>query len=248
MEHRAIRFCCFKILPRIEFWKNYCNVLYWLYCTRSSSCFTMGTLWCSILEDSGVEKCIQNYLRIPRALFGKAWITTGHITAEELMQHSDITQEDLDHCHLLSDPLSLSESLGVRNIDGPSIEELVEQGSLRRRRVVWELSGKEGSGMEKFLCPAALVGPVEKKLANYLFLKAHKRPSLKLHGTILLSRRTGKEISADLLKKHSVLHHDGRRKLKADVPTRTAKDQWPEFPWLLHVFWIPYLCTSAWRA
>ena len=128
-----------------------------------------------------MEQCIANWMRIPRALFGKAWIVTGHITAEDLFATSDITQSDLDNCELLTDPLSLESVLGVDNAEGPSVEDLVRGGAQKRCRVVWSLGGKPNSPVSHTaLLPGALIYPVEKHLANYLYLKAvlrnlHKR-------------------------------------------------------------------------
>ena len=152
----------------------------------------------------GVEDCLKNWMRIPNAMFGKAWIKTGHISEEELLQSSDITQEELDNCHLLSDPLMLEDVLGPDNAAAPSVQEMIQGGESKRHRVVWELSGKPGQPATKHLLPAALLYPVEKKLANYLFQKISKRanaPEPKPMCTILLSRRTGKEIGVAMLKK-----------------------------------------------
>lgn len=169
---------------------------------------------------------MQNWMRMPNALFGKAWIRTGHVSTEELLANSSITPQELEKASLMVDPLGIEESIGLQHADGPSIEELIAGGAKKRRRVVWFMEGRAGVDIPSTFLPQVLVFPVEKRLSTYLFNKANEdtRGDPKVLSSICLSKRTGKELSVDMLKKHTVLLRDGRRELKKDAPNRTFKD------------------------
>ena len=165
-----------------------------------------------------------NWERIPNSLFGRAWITTGHITEEELLANSTITAEELAQSHLLQDPLELSAILGAGNDDEPSLEELILQGSQKRKRVQWVLDGRDGPGVQALL-PATLVFPVEKRLCHFLYHVAkHPDNPPQARSTLVLNRRTGREATADALRKHTVLGAFNLRALKPDAPARAVKD------------------------
>ena len=95
------------------------------------------------------------YLRCRTAcsFFAKAWATTGHITKEELISHGCITEEEWEHCELLTDPLSLRKVLGMGNEEERSIEELLEGGKQKKTRVLW-LHDTKGPSLEKPMSPS----------------------------------------------------------------------------------------------
>lgn len=161
---------------------------------------------------------------MPPALFGKAWITTGHVTAETLVANSTLTMEDIEKAHLLVDPLQLQDVLGEQNADEPSLEEMIESGENKRKRIIWLLGSKDDPEVQALL-PACLVWPVEKKLCNYLYMSATHQDSVKPLSTIVFSRRSGKEVGAEMLRKNTVLNQGNTRSLKQDAANRTAKEQ-----------------------
>lgn len=118
---------------------------------------------------------MENWMRMPNALFAKAWIRTGHVSPEDIFaSNSSITPEDLEKASLLVDPLGIEESIGLHHAYGPSIEDLIAGGAKKRRRVVWFLEGRAGVDVLSTLLPQVLVFPVEKRLSTYLFNKAHE--------------------------------------------------------------------------
>ena len=174
----------------------------------------------------GIEMCLENWRRVPRALFAKAWVTTGHVTKERVMEAGNITEEQWESCKILDDPLGLFHFLGLRAADEPSLEELIENGRKKRRRVVWVIACRNpADGMG--LLPASLVHPVEKKLCNYIFQAAggsERVAPLKQIATVLVSRRSARECSVEMLRKHTVLKENGARVLKEDAGARAVKE------------------------
>lgn len=170
--------------------------------------------------------CIANWQRMPAALFGKAWIITGHIAKEDLLACSNITEQDLEKASLLQDPLRLSQILGSGNEDEPSLEDLAREGEMFRTRVIWLLDGPDGPDIQALL-PGVLVFPVEKKLCHYLTAKARNLNPRHLPSkwsTVVMNKRTGKEPGHETLRKHTNVARDNRRWFKEDVPARVAKD------------------------
>ena len=184
-------------------------------------------IYCSYIHSPfysrGIEQCLINWARMPSSLFAKAWIVTGHATEEDILNNSNLTKEDLDNTHLLTDPLELSAVLGGENAEEPSVEELIMGGELKRQRVVWLLQAKDNSDTQSLL-PQILVFPLEKRFCNYLYMTAKHEKDVKAASTIVISRRTGKEISAETLRKNTILGKNNLRKLKPDAPRRTSKD------------------------
>lgn len=167
---------------------------------------------------------LENWRRIPRALFAKAWVVTGHVTKERILQISKITEQEWNECSLYDDPAEFREHLGLDAAQEPSLEELIEYGAGKRRRVVWQVSSK-GSSIPSAQLPASLVFPVEKRVANYLFAKASDASvSVKTKSTVIISRKLSKEISAELSKKYTIQCDDGTRELKECTPNRTKRD------------------------
>jgi len=183
---------------------------------------------------------------MPGVLFAKAWHATGHVPKEMYLEQGLFTQEDWDACKLMPDAADMIEVLGAENAEEPSVADLISNGEAKRRRVVWLVQSKHPS-QEMAIMPGSLVFPVEKKLANHVWYKAQNpKKEVKQWSTIVFSRRTGKEISSQLLQKHTVLQACGRRRLKEEVPKRTSKDRLlirtlyycavtyctPNFPWV----------------
>lgn len=140
------------------------------------------------------------------------------------MQITNITEQEWNECSLYDDPADFREHLGVDAAQEPSLEELIEYGAGKRRRVVWQVSSK-GSTIPSAQLPASLVFPVEKRIANYLFAKASDAGvPLKSKSTVIISRRLSKEISAEMSRKHTTYNDDGTRELKESTPNRTKKD------------------------
>ena len=171
----------------------------------------------------GIISVIENWEKMPQALFAKAWITTGHITPGRSLEISGLTEEDMANSHLLTDPLSLDDILGAENAEGPSIEDLVSGGRAKRRRVVWMMHSKDSTSTA--MMPGCLIMPVEKHLSNYLFAKVSKADrQLKPVVTIVMSKRSGKEASNEMLRKHTVVQQSGLRRLRPNATARSTKD------------------------
>eukprot|EP00435_Cladocopium_sp_Y103_P068264 s810_g31.t1 len=172
-----------------------------------------------------VEHCLHNWQKMPRALFAKAWITTGHISKERSMEISGLSEDELDNVHLISDPLSLSGILGEGNEEGPSIDELILGGQSKRHRVVWSMSGRvEGI---RAMVPGVLIPLLEKYLSSYLYsciAPGETQHQSKEKVSLVLSRRSGKEASACIKQKHLDTDSNGLKVLKSGAPTRTAKE------------------------
>jgi len=166
---------------------------------------------------------LANWRRMPSVLFAKAWVTTGHIDKETAMAHGNFTEEQWLHASMLDDPLGLAEFMGFEAGEEPSIEELIANGEKKRCRVVWLLDCKDPSQGNAIL-PVSLLHPVEKRMCQYLFLKAKGDRPPRSKETIVLSRRSSKEVSLEVLRKHTDMRRDGTRKLKEAVPARTLKD------------------------
>lgn len=173
-------------------------------------------------NSQGVETVLENYKRLPRALFAKAWVVTGHVTREKMLEVSGLSEEEYENCSLLQDPAGLSEILGVENCSEPALEELIYNGALKRCRTIWLLSTHYAEQPLAGL-PACLVHPVERRIANFLFARSQNL-NPKRKSTVIISRRSSKEISPAMIVKHTVQQDDGTRKLKQDIPARTAKD------------------------
>lgn len=191
----------------------------WLECV--AICFLY--CYCPTASLAGIEMCIRNWQRMPASLFGKAWMITGHITKEDLLACSNITEEDLLKASLLQDPLRLSQILGCGNEDEPSLGDLAKEGELFRSRAVWLLDGPAGSDIQALL-PGVLVFPVEKKLCNFLNAKTRNLNARQLPSkwsTVVMSKRTGREPGHETIRKHTNVARDNRKWLKEDVPPRT---------------------------
>lgn len=161
---------------------------------------------------------------MPPILFAKAWYTTGHVTKEEYLERGMYTQEEWDECSLNTDPAQLGDVVGLENIAEPSLVDLIQGGRCQRQRVLWMISGKPPSD-EVVILPHALIFPIEKRLANFLFAQAQNPGQRIKHiSTIVFSKRGGKEASHQMINKHTTSDAAGRKELKQDVPTRSAKD------------------------
>ncbi len=161
---------------------------------------------------------------MPKALFAKAWIATGHITLERSMQISGLSEEEMQCCHLTTDPLELESVLGDGNQDGPGIQELISLGERKRARVAWLMDGKPGQDIKTFM-PASLIPPIEKHLSKYLFSKVS--PDQKESNaviTIVFYKPNGREASFESMRKNTILHNTGLRTLRADCSKRAQKD------------------------
>ena len=166
---------------------------------------------------------LANWKKMPRALFAKAWVVTGHITKEKIVEVSGITEEEWSNCNLNGHLCDLADHLGEEAAEEPSVQELVQNGQLKRKRVIWFISPKDLADAAAIL-PACLQFPLEKRLSNYLYCKATSTTTLKPLSTVVISRRA-KEISADLLKKHFTSNDDGTKTLKPTAPPRSVKEQ-----------------------
>lgn len=191
---------------------------------RNTVSFQLRHLRLLFAFSQGVEHCLENWKRIPRALFAKAWVRTGHITKEEMIAKGYVTEDEWEHCELLADPLGLRDLLGLGNAEEPSIEELLEGGKAKRQRVVWLIDTK-GPKVEKAMLPASLLFPVERRLCHFL---VHSGPGasdpVPPISSLVLSKRTGKELGPEMLKKHTRLLQNNTRDFRPDVPTRVQKD------------------------
>ena len=166
---------------------------------------------------------IENWKRLPRVMFAKAWVVTGHVEKEHILELQGLTENDRTNSHILQDPAGLHEFLGVEASAEPSIADLIENGQRKRRRVAWSISSKSADGSRAML-PASLVWAVEKKLANYIYAKidSPRRPPVPTC-TLVLSRKHARECSFDVLRKNTELLANGTRKLREDA-SRGKKD------------------------
>lgn len=140
------------------------------------------------------------------------------------MEISGLTKEEMDDCHLLSDPLTLEDVLGQGNAEGPSVQDLIEGGKSKRRRVVWTMDTKLGN--TKSMMPGSLISPVEKYLANYLYTKVAPSTdrSMKPVMTLVFNKRHGREATPDMVRKKTILGNDGLRTLRENLGPRLVKD------------------------
>lgn len=198
----------------------------------------MHPFWCKGCFLIGVEMTLANWKKMPRALFAKAWVTTGHITKEKMMEVSGITAEEWSNCSLLMDPSNLADHLGEA-AEEPSVQELVQNGQFKRKRVIWLISPR-GDAEASAILPACLQFPLEKRLSNHLFLKAAGTANLKALSTVVISRRGSKEVSAEMLRKHFTSNDDGTKALKPTAPTRSVKEHWVLSYSLLQLFWLHF--------
>ena len=173
---------------------------------------------------AGIMMVLENWNRLPKALFAKAWVKTGHVSKEVMMQKAGITEEQWQSCSILEDPAQFFDVLGVENSSEPALQELIQNGARKRFRVVWLVSTLRPDFQEMAVLPGCLTFPVEKRLSNYLFATA-QGVACKSKSTIILSKRSSKEISPDMVKKHTVMHANGTRTMKEDAPARTLKDR-----------------------
>ncbi len=178
----------------------------------------------------GIIWCLTNWEKMPQTLFAKAWVTTGHVSMQRSMEISGLSEQEMSECHLLTDPLSLESVLGAGNEEGPSLEDLISGGRAKRRRVVWMMDNKNGSGTAQM--PGSLIMPIEKHLANFLFSslpdkQQSKKPEKQMKEvvTIVMSKKYGREASHEVQRKHTILHASGLKGLSRSCPSRTAKDR-----------------------
>ena len=177
-------------------------------------------------------------------MFAKAWYTTGHVTKEQILALGQITESEWDNCSLLPDPTGLNEVLGPEHAVEPSLADLIANGERKRKRVIWMIGSKPREE-DMVLLPGSLVFPIEKRMANYLFAVAKSSvEETKSMSTVLFSKRTGKEVSWQLLHKHTTCDPSGCRYLKADVPSRTLKDVCFWWVYLLAVLTFAVLIKS----
>ena len=154
----------------------------------------------------------------------KAWHVTGHIDKPTALEVSGISEDAWESCSLRPDVTDLADIIGYENTDEPSVADLIEQGRLKRKRVVWTLSRRHPSE-EHVTLPHILVWPIEKRLANYVHGVAKGHVQNRPLSAIVISKKGGKEVSFDMLKKHTIWHADGTKTLKGDAPARAKKDQ-----------------------
>ena len=163
----------------------------------------------------GVEMVLANWAKLPRTLFAKAWVTTGHVSKEKMMEVANIDEAEWEACNIQGDGSGLITHLGPLASDEPSIEELIQNGAMKRKRVLWTIS-RSSSEEPSAVLPGSLVWPVERRLSSFLFAQASaESDSLKTWTTIVISRRAGKEVSTDLLRKRTKVNADGTRAFMA---------------------------------
>ncbi len=178
---------------------------------------------------------LANWAKLPRTLFAKAWVTTGHVSKEKMMEVANIDEAEWEACNIQGDGSGLITHLGPLASDEPSIEELIQNGAMKRKRVLWTIS-RSSSEEPSAVLPGSLVWPVERRLSSFLFAQASaESDSLKTWTTIVISRRAGKEVSTDLLRKRTKVNADGTRAFMADVPNRTLKDCFIITEWVHHL-------------
>lgn len=173
----------------------------------------------------GVDAVLANWAKMPRVLFAKAWVTTGHVSKETMMRVAQIDEAEWQSCNLQGDGSGLLTHLGPLATDEPSIEELIQNGANKRKRVVWTISSSS-SEEPSALLPGSLLWPLERRLSSFLFARATggETGRVRTWSTIVISRRAGREVSNDLLRRRTTLHADGKRSFLDDVSNRTLKD------------------------
>lgn len=159
---------------------------------------------------------------MPKVLFAKAWVTTGHVSKSEMMERANISEEQWQSCHLRPDPAGFLEVLGLDAMEEPSVEEMIANAERKRTRVVWLVSCLDNPA-EMAILPASLVYPIEKRLSHHLYCKANSQDAGKL-STIIISKRAAREMYPEMVKKYTKIRGDGTREFKEDVPKRTLKD------------------------
>lgn len=150
---------------------------------------------------------------------------TGHIDKATVMDLAGISEEQWQACTLSPDQSDLGSVLGPANVEGPSVAELIAGGKSKRQRVLW-LIARKCPADEMVAMPINLAWAVEKRLCSFLYGKAvDNQGQTKSLSTLIFSKRSGKEATAEAVKKHTVLRADGTRALKDEAPNRTKKDQ-----------------------